>query len=226
MNALSAQLFDPIVTRIPRHTARRMMNFARAELSSMLDLHEAAALCGNRERAAMYIRHALDESRHARMFSQRSAELRKQLGQAPPPPLFADTDHLFERLGEIGFLAFVHRGERRAHRQFVVHIRQYKKNGDSKTAALLEAALADEQRHEAYTRELLLNLCGGEKQARAALRKAAAWEAWQFYRRAGRVIAGFVYTLLMSILYLALFPFSLLTIVLRRPRKGFQPPAL
>ena len=223
MNALSAQLLDPILTRMPAHTARRMMAFARAEQSSMLDLHEAAALCGNAERAAMYIRHALDEARHARMFSQRSAEIRKQLGQPPPSPLFADTDNLFEKLGEIGFLAFVHRGEKRAHRQFLVHIRQYKRNGDEKTAALLQTVLADEKRHESYTKTLLIELCGSEAKAKAALRKVAAWEAWQLWRRAGRSISGILYTLLMSLLYLTLFPFSLLALLFRKPRKGFQP---
>lgn len=222
MSAFFALIADPILTRMWRHTARRMMNFARAELSSMLDLHEAAALCGDAKRSALYIRHALDEARHARMFSQRSAEILKQRGAGPPSPLRADADNLFTRLGEIGFLAFVHRGERRAREQFVVHIRQYKRNGDEKTAALLETVLEDEKRHETYTLELLIALCGSAKKAQRALRRAAAWEAWRLWRRAGRAISGVLYFGLMSVLYVAVFPFSLAVRFLLKPKAGFH----
>jgi rubrerythrin len=224
MSARLARLVNPLVWRIPGHGARKLASFARAEEGSRIDLLQAAAATPVTARRAQYLRHALDETRHARMFARRSAELRRERGQVPYGRPTADTEELFARLGEVGFLAFVHRGERRGRGQFATYRDHFAARGDDRSAALFEAIMSDEQRHEDYTRALLVELSGGEAEARRALRRAAAWEAWRLWRRAGRFVAARLYAVLMTALYLALAPLALVTRIVRPARPGWRLP--
>ena len=195
-------LVTPLVWRIPGHGARKLHGFAKAEQGSRIDLLQAAHRTASEPRRVLYLRHALDESRHAAMFWRRSTDLRVADGLAPLPPPVADTERLFERLGERRFLAFVHRGERRGRQQFERYARYFERRGDARTRALFDAILVDERRHERYTRELLVELAGGERAARAELRWAALWEAWRTWRRAGRAAASAIYAAAMIAIYL------------------------
>lgn len=212
---LYASLLAPLAWRVPGHPARMLQGFARAEQGSMIDLYAAANLTPSPARRALYLRHALDERRHAGMFAHRAAELGK------PGPVVADTEQLYERLGEVAFLAFVHLGEARGRAQFEAHRRTCRRLGDMRTVALLEAIDVDEARHERYSRALLVELAGGERAASRALRKARAWEAWRIFRRAGRAVAGRVYALLMLVLFVAIAPLALLVRRVRPARAGW-----
>jgi hypothetical protein len=170
MRAALVRLASPIVWRLPGHAPRKLESFGRAEEGSRIDLLAAAHATPSLSRRARYLRHALDETRHAAMFARRANELRAERGLPPAGPPRADSEALFERLGELAFLAFVHRGERRGRRQFEVYARHFARHGDQRTRALFEAILVDELEHEAYTRELLVELCGDERMARKALR--------------------------------------------------------
>jgi hypothetical protein len=191
----------------------------------MVDLMAAANLTSSPERRALYVRHALDEARHAGMFAHRAAELCRARGRAPLGPVVADTEQLFERLGEVGFLAFVHLGESRALAQLAVHVATCRKVGDTRSAALIEAIAADEARHAAYTGDLLVALTGGEREARRAVRRAMAWEAFRLWRRAGRAIAVRVYAVAMLVVFAACAPLSLLVRRVRPARAGWRGPA-
>lgn len=197
-----ARLVTPVVWRLPGHGGRKLYGFARAEQASRIDLLQAAQRTPSLSRRAAYLRHALDETRHAAMFWRRSSELRLGEHRAPFSAPVADTEDLFERLGERRFLAFVHRGEQRGREQFEIYARHFARRGDRRTAALFEAILVDERRHESYTRALLVELSAGEHAARAELARAALWEAWRTWRRAGRAIAGCVYAAAMTLIYL------------------------
>jgi hypothetical protein len=230
---LHASLLAPIAWRIPGHAARMLHGFARAERGSMVDLLAAANLTASPARRALYLRHALDEGRHASMFAHRSAELRRARGEAPLGAVHADTEQLFERLGEARFLAFVHLGEARGRAEFEAHLRTCQRRGDAKSVALLEAIAADEARHERYTFDLLVELAGGERAARRAVRRAQLWEAWRMWRRAGRAISAVIYRALMLVLFVAVAPLALLVRVVRPARAGWtgrvapsSPPAL
>jgi len=205
-----AALVTPVVWRVPGHGGRKLYGFARAEQASRIDLLLAAQRTPSLARRAAYLRHALDETRHAAMFWRRSTELRLDEQRAPFTPPIADTEDLFERLGERRFLAFVHRGEQRGRAQFELYARHFGKRGDGRTEALFQAILVDEQRHESYTRALLVELAGGEGAARAELRRAALWEAWRMWRRAGRAVAGAIYTIAMMGIYLVTGPVAAL----------------
>jgi hypothetical protein len=219
---LYASLLAPIAWRLPGHAARMLHGFARAERGSMIDLLAAANLTPSPERRALYLRHALDEARHAGMFAHRSAELCRAQGLPPLGPVHADTEQLYERLGELGFLAFVHLGEARAGGQFAVHIGTCRKLGDARSAALLEAISADEAQHAGYTGDLLVALAGGEREARRAVRRALVWEAWRLWRRAGRWVAGRLYAALMLVLFVAVTPLALLVRWRSPARPGWE----
>lgn len=195
------RLVTPLVWRVPGHGARKLFEFARAEQASRLDLLLAARLTPSTARRAAYLRHAADETRHAQMFARRSTELRAASGRGSHGPPIADTEDLFERLGELRFLAFVHRGEARGRAQFELYAKHFAARGDERTAALFGAILVDEQRHESYTRALLVELAGSEAAARGALRRATAWAAWRQWRRAGRALAAVVFAVAMSGVY-------------------------
>lgn len=215
-------LVTPIVWRIPGHGARKLWRFARAEQGSRIDLLQAARLTTSLRRRALYLRHALDEARHAQMFWRRGNEL---AGAGSPPPV-ADTEELFARLGELGFLAFVHRGEQRGRRLFEHYARHFGRRGDSRTQALFEGILVDEERHERYTAELLVELAGSEAAARRALRRAAVWEAWRTWRRAGRAIAGSLYTVAMIAVYVVAGPIAAVASRLGRRAATWEPRTL
>src|SRR5262245_39288942 len=93
-----------------RSTAKLLHGFARTEEQSQLELRQAARLCGDERRSARYLRHALDESRHAHAFAERAADLARAAASTGFPRPVAGCENLYERLGELRFLAFVHAG--------------------------------------------------------------------------------------------------------------------
>jgi rubrerythrin len=207
---LAARALNRIVWRWPGRDARKLHAFARAEEGSRVDLLLAARRTRSTARRALYLRHAVDEARHALMFARRADELRAAANAAPLGSPRADGEALFDRLGEVRFLAFVHRGEARGRAQFEAYRDHFAAAGDARTRAMFEAILGDERRHEEYTRALLVELAGGEGAARRALRWAAAWEAWRTWRRAGRFVAERLFVLTMMALYVALAPVGLI----------------
>jgi rubrerythrin len=191
------------------------MAFARAERSSYYDLIAAARLCSDPARRALYLRHASDESRHALMFTLRAEQLAADVA-ADPHEQHADFEHLFERLGEERFLAFVYAGERRGRAQLSMYRDELARRGDDKSRALLDAVLVDEARHEQYTREQLTQLVG-EPAVPTALRRARGWELARGWLRAGRAVSSLLFGAGMRVLYLSLFPLALV-VRARTPR--------
>lgn len=202
-----ARLMRPLRWRSARSTSRMLLAFARAERSSFYDMMEAANATADVPRKAQYVAHAVDEARHAKMFTLRALEL--DPSRATDPALFhSDFEHLFTRLGEARFMAFVHLGERRGRAQMQLFRDELQAlegtpRADSKTRALLDAVMRDELQHESYSLALTKTLGG-------SLARARAWELKRGWLRAGAAVSGLVFTLLMSALYLLLFPLALL----------------
>jgi hypothetical protein len=199
--------------RNPRRAAQLFLAFARAERSSHYDLLAAAKSCSDAGRRGRYLLHATDEARHATMFALRA----QQLAPALPEPR-ADYERLFERLGELEFLAFVHLGELRGRRQLSIYRDELAQLGDDKSRAMLDAVLVDEARHETYTGEQLRLVAGSERAAAQALWRARLWESWRSWRRLGRASAGFIFGACMLVVYLCLWPLAL--IERRRAKAG------
>lgn len=205
---------------LPR-TARLLHGFARTEEQSQLELRQAARLCGDARRAARYLRHALDEGRHARAFAERATELARAAGSAGFPRPAAGCESLYEQLGELRFLAFVHAGERRGRVEFETYARLLRRRGDRALAQLFEDLVQDERQHEAYSARLLEELAGSGG-ARRALRWAAGDSAWREFRRRGRALAGLLYAATMLVVYVALAPYALAYRALSPKPRGFS----
>jgi hypothetical protein len=220
MKSVIAKLIHTLAWRVPGHGARILFGFSLAEHGSMLDLIAAARLTKSPERGAAYLRHMLDESRHARMFAARSSELRLQAGKESFGYPVADFENLFELLGEVRFLAFVHKGEKRGRQQFELYRDWFDRRGDRKSSAMFAAIVRDEMQHELYTYELLVQLAGSKPQAEAELRAVAMWEAWRTWRRAGRFLAEKVYFLAMLLIYCVAGPFFALKRLVPRASTG------
>ncbi len=128
--------------------------FSATERASSLDLLEAASLTESPERAALYLRHARDEARHAEVF-WRLAQREVGLDNLRPA---VDTEGLFAQHGEAAFLAFVHLGETRGRIQFEIYEEVLRRNGHRLCARAFSAILRDEVRHESYSLALLHNI--------------------------------------------------------------------
>jgi hypothetical protein len=213
-----ARLTAPFAFRSRARIAKQLFAFALAEQESMLELRAAAARCEDVDRRAAYLRHALDEERHATMFAAHAAEIRRAIGKPPWGHPRTACEGLFEQLGETRFLAFVHRGEARGRAQFEAYEAHFAERGDGKLRALFAALLPDERRHEAYTRALLFE----RPDARAALFRMTAWESFRVWRRAGQGLARLLYTATMGALFVLLAPFALLVKRFRPARSGWK----
>lgn len=206
------RLSDPFYTwswRIPGRAWRRLYAFAVAEAESALELRCAAALTESAERAALYLLHAEDETRHARILVRR-AELLRGEGALPMPR--PDHAHLFRTLGEDAFLAFVYRGERRGRRQFEAHVRFFAAR-DPALSTALSSILKDEHHHEAYTQALV-----AERPA-SAKRQAQRRDLGFRWRRAGSWLTAPIFAALMIVLFALAAPFGWLA---SRRGKGWR----
>ncbi len=222
LTASFARMLNPVVWRRSAHVARKLHGFALAEHGSMLDLRLAARLTDSPARAAAYLRHADDETRHAQMFGKRARQLAREAGLAPLGHVRADTEQLFVNLGELDFLAFVHVGEARAIEQFDTYVEYFREHGREREASLFSAILVDERRHADYTRELLFELAGDEKRAKRALRRVRRWEAGRTWLRSGRFLAERVYVLAMLLVYALAAPMGLLVRWARPVVRGWK----
>ncbi len=93
--------------------------------------------------------------------------------------------------------------------------------GRDQDRRLFEAILVDERRHCTYSREFLVEVAGGEAEARRALRRVARWELGRRWLRAGRFVAERVYVALMLLLYVLAAPLALLVRLARPVRRGW-----
>jgi rubrerythrin len=218
---LTAWLGGHFAFRSQRRTAGLLYGFARTEAQSQLELYRAARICEDVARRALYLRHALDEARHARTFEEHASQVARAAGAQDLPGPSAGSENLFELLGEARFLAFVHLGERRGRTQFEVYARLLHRRGALPLARLFEQLVHDERQHEAYTARLLQEVFGAPE-ARRALRWAARSAAWRAFRRHGRRLAGAVYTACMLLVYATLAPYALAFRLLSKPRRGFS----
>ena len=158
--------------RSPAATARLLLGFCRAERNSELELLAAARSTTRNEHRALYLRHAIDESRHADLFFRRA-----NAADQATAPMFpdVDTDELFARLGERDFLAFVHNGERDGAAQFRGYVEHFRARvGDAADPAKLFAGiLVDEDRHESTSWTMLVACCDGDERVAPAVARDA-----------------------------------------------------
>jgi len=193
--------------RIPNRPAQFLAQFSQAERGSAYDMLAAAELTERRELRRKYLEHALDEAAHSRIFRDRA----QALGMGREASALIDIGYLhehgivggqtlFERLGELDFLAFIYVAEGQALEQFEV----YKRRDlvDPVTQAQLDGIRKDELFHMTYSGA---ELEGYRKAGRHGEVRRAIWgvhwrrlkEKWlRLSRRVGDVVSG-VWLLLM-----------------------------
>lgn len=219
MRKVLLRLSAPWVLGSPKSRAKKLRSLAATERGSYLTLEWAAQQTESSRRAALYLRHATDEARHARLFWQRAQTLEPATG-----PLVADGEDLYRALGEEDFLAFVTHGERRGREQFEIYESYFRRREMLAEAELFARIAADERHHEAYSKKLLLERVGSEKEARRRLARVRRWEAWRIWRRVGRRAALGLYTLMIWALYPLILPYALVTRPFLKNPSGWRLP--
>ncbi len=207
--------------RSDRRIATKLHGFALTEQGSALDMFRAAEAATDPQQRRLFLRHALDEARHARRFRDAALALVPDSQPRAHERHHALPQDLYANLGTERFLAFVHLSEAQAHRQFIVlagHFeRQAERHGErfQSIARLFNELAREEQFHVAYSRHLLGLLYAEEERERRVAkalsreRRALAWAAW---KRAGVRLGGRFTTLLMLVVFVAVLPlFALIT---------------
>ena len=210
------RLTGHVAWRLPGWPARLVSSFRDTEHCSAVDVLSAAELTTRRDLRGNYLRHALDEARHARLFAGRAAAL----GARPPSAPIEGGHHLlahgvvdgrtlYERLGEQGFLAFVYVAEAEACEQFGLYIDDALPDAD--TTATLKKALGDEHFHVEYSRQALeqWRRAGEGPAIGAAVFKVWADRWKERWLRGSHTIGEAVSSLWLWLLYATFAPFRL-----------------
>ena len=147
--------------RLPGWPVKLLTAFSQAERGSAYDVLYAVEHTKRRDLRLRYFRHAMDEARHANIFVRRAQALgggdRTQAVLTDSAYLgdhgIIDSEALFDRYGEMGFLAFVYVAEADAVEQFKVYLDRDLPDAD--TQQHLQKILKDERFHVSYSRAAL-----------------------------------------------------------------------
>jgi rubrerythrin len=221
----------PWVWRNDAAVARKLEGFAATEAGSALDMLKAAELTDDAKLRRLFFRHAVDEARHAQLFREAATRIRAAGSGARAASDYdvirATRQNLFERLGLIAFIAFVHLAERRGERQFRALAAHFA--GEPELADLFARIGRDERFHVAYSGALLRRW---RRELRAREVRRALWRIrWErardAWRRMGRVLGDGTSRLLLGLLYLVVLPvFALLARRQGGERTGWRRRAL
>ncbi len=198
------QLSGLISWRRDSGRANLMSKFAATELGSAYDMLAAAETTERREMRRKYLEHALDEAKHARIFRKRALDLGisreksalVEVGYLGENGIIAG-ETLFERMGEIEFLAFVFDAEKRGLEQFHVYLNS--DSTDQQTKSALTEIARDEHFHMSYSRAALEKY--GAEQKEALLRKVVLRRNKEAWLRFGNVVGIFVSKIWLILLY-------------------------
>jgi rubrerythrin len=208
--------------------SRKLLQFSEVEASGGRDLVRAAELTQDARLRRLFLAHARDEERHARMFRARGLALQEE-GSRASGKRFLDGIGSGERgLDDLrvededmhSLLAFIHLSERAAAREFATY--RAVLSHDPQTQALFERILHDEESHMNYSLAELNRVSPGN--GRGALWKARLRRVWRSYLRLAAGLANIISTVLLVIQYFILIPPFALAAKLsaRREKRGWQ----
>lgn len=214
----------------PLRKARKLFRFAETEADGGRDLSRAAELTADGLLRRLYLRHALDEQRHANLFRQRGRSLLQNLPRSSSPRFEANwfapgerglDDLRVERAQDAPLLAFLHLSEKAAAGRFAIY--QDVLSGDPQTRAMFGEILRDEAFHMSYTHAQLARVA--PEKHRLRLWQARLGRLWNAYLRIAAAVAGLFGTLLLLVQYAVLLPpFALLARrAERREPRGWFP---
>jgi rubrerythrin len=197
------------VWRDPVRRGHRLLRFAEVEADGGRDLARAAELTADPRLRGLYLRHALDEQRHADLFRRRGAALlREHSGAAGWQPDWLAPgergldDVSVERDRDAPLLAFLHLSERAAAHGFGTYREAVA--GDDETQAMFARILRDENFHMTYTRAELARIA--PQNQGWVLWKARLGRLWKGYLRFAVALGSLFGAILLTLQYFVLIP--------------------
>jgi len=188
------------------------MRFADTEASGGQDLSRAAELTEDALLRQLYLRHALDEFRHARLFRDRGLALSRAARKGASASRFEANwlspgerglDELRIEAGpQDALLAFLHLSEKAAAGRFRIY--QEVLDSDLATQAVFKEVLQDEAFHMAYTYKQLVRVSPRHHGWR--LWQARLGRLWKVYLRLMVALASAIGTVLLLLQYFLLLP--------------------
>jgi len=208
--------------------ARILLRFAEVEADGGRDLVRASEATEDPILRGLFLRHAADEARHAKLFRRRATDLMAEgaAGADPASEWLAQgerglDDLRVEQESDRDLLAFLHLSESAAARDFQTYVKVLER--DPGTREIFEIIGRDETHHMAYTLKQLQRL--DPKRHRWAIFKARARRLWKAYLRVAGAIGAVFGTIVLSVEYfIVLPPFAILDRrALRRETPGWRP---
>jgi rubrerythrin len=199
----------------PHRRARKLLRFAETEASGGRDLARAAELTKDALLRRLYLKHALDEQRHAEMFKRRGSILSASLSPAKGAteanwlaPGERGLDELaVDEENDESLLAFLHVSERSALARFGVY--ESVLTSDPETREVFAEILHDEAFHMNYTHSQLKRVCPKKYGLRLFLARAS--RLWKAYLRVALAVAGLISGFVLLVQYFVVLPlFALL----------------
>jgi hypothetical protein len=218
----------------PRRRAYKLFGFAATEADSGRDMARAAECTRDPLLRRLYLRHSLDEQRHARLFSARGSEILATLasqgtadGESPfradwlSPGERGLDDLEVEGESDASLLAFLFLAERAGARRFVEYQRVL--SVDPETRDVFRTVLRDEAFHTNYSFAQLARVAPGRRTLHVWW--ARLGRLWRAYLRLASVIAGVFGAVVLTVQYFVVLPlFALLAArSARREPVGWTP---
>lgn len=191
--------------------ARKLLRFAETEADGARQLARAAEVTGDPLLRRLFLRHALDEARHAELFRGRGRELLKGRARSESrgfdanwlAPGERDLDELqVGPISEPTLLASLHLSEKAAAGRFALYFEMLQ--DDAGTRAIFADVLRDEEFHMRYTKTQLARMDPGRN--RRTLWGARAGRLWRAYLHVAGALAGFLGGVVLTAQYYVLLP--------------------
>jgi rubrerythrin len=208
---------------------RKLLTFAITEADGARDIARAAELTPDPLLRRLYLRHALDEQRHAALFRSRGRAILAAIGPGRAASFEANwlapgergLDQLRVEGGDATLLAFLHLSERDAAARFATYREVI---ADEETRETFRRVLLDEVFHMHYTRTQLERVAPGRHRGRLWASRAS--RLWKAYLRAAMVVAGALGMVVLLAQYFLIVPiFAVLAKrSARRERPGWSEP--
>ena len=201
-----------LVWKNPRRRAQNLLRFAEVEADGGRDIVRAAEVTGDPGLRKLFLKHALDEQRHADLFRTRGLALIRTLPPGEAMAVEANwltpgerglDDLRVEDEGDAALLAFLHLSEAQAARDFANYVAVL--DGDPSTKQVFEKVLHDETFHMTYTRKELDRVA--PRKAGLKLWAARGRRFWKAYLRLASGLAGLFGMIILTVQYLIVLPF-------------------
>jgi len=190
----------------------KLLRFALTEADGGRDLSRAAELTNDALLRRLYLRHALDEQRHANLFRQRGRAILAELPETSVPPILQVNaltpgergldDLRVEAERDDSLLAFLHLSEKAAAQRFAVYHEVLA--FDPSTRDVFADILRDEAFHMNYTHAQLKRVSPERHGLR--LWTARLSRLWKGYLRIATAIANVMGGVVLTVQYFVVLP--------------------